>query len=162
MITILVMVLHFSLFVIYVQMNKSGFRSQTFIQSNTITKFRCASEDLYKNKNNLVWKDDNKELEVNGVLHEVVYIQMIKSTAVIYVMNDENENSLITKFHKTLGNHHNNLAKLFHLLFQLNFFTNFSGFDFSLEELYVKIRVNDFLFSIFPFNSDLIKPPGAL
>lgn len=62
-----------------------------------------ASYQLYKNTSEITWVDNNKEIEMNGQLYDVVKIKQIGNKVKLYLVNDNDE--------KTLKNNYNKLAK---------------------------------------------------
>lgn len=59
---------------------------------------KISKDDIFENKNGLEWKENNKELVIGGLYHEVVSIQSFKNYSLVYVKIDDKENKLRKDF----------------------------------------------------------------
>jgi hypothetical protein len=70
-----------------------------------------ASNQLYKNGSKITWLDDNKEIEMNGQLYDVVKIKHLGNKVKIYLVNDTNEKALKKNYNQIANSLNENNSK---------------------------------------------------
>ena len=104
----LLMLLFFSarhlMFKHYLSFQKNRFRAELFNSANpNVFKIRIEASCLYKNVNGMEWKDQNKEIILKGLYHEVLNVAIHNGVAEISLIEDTFENTLIASFYSTLS-----------------------------------------------------------
>jgi hypothetical protein len=118
-----VITFRFLFFISYIQEQKFDFRQQLISETNLkVIEVEFSNEDLYKNKNGFEWKEENKELVIDGVYYEVVSVKINKDHAVVSVINDKAENTLFKKFFCANKGIHKDFSDLIKLLLNLTYF----------------------------------------
>lgn len=92
-------IFNYLFFIGYINSKKTDFRKE-LLQSNIsiFEKKEILKADLYKNKNGIVWHENNKEISVNGCFYEVLRIEQKADVSVLYIINDKKENDLFTSY----------------------------------------------------------------
>jgi len=152
--------LKYVFFTSYVHSQKSEFRQNLLIQKNEATySMVFLEEELYRNTKGVEWKEDNKEIVVNGVYHEVLSVVRQNNTYVVTLIPDKAENKLFKSFFNTKQQDESNT---------LNFLSSFIALTFLNEEaLKLKLitTVNERQYfdnqssPLFVFMHKKIKPP---
>jgi hypothetical protein len=144
----------FLFFISYLQIQKSDFRKQLISdRSSEIIQLELHESDLYLDKNDLEWKEKNKELVIHGIYHEVLQIKKVGSKAYITVICDKLENTLFQKYfclNKSAKPGLEDLVKLFLSL-------NFTGLPFDFE---IKNHFTEYKYAV-P-NMQILKNPDLL
>jgi hypothetical protein len=149
-------------FISYMKTQKTMFRVANFKNNLSQTKtIEMGIDDLFKDKNGLVWKEHHKELVVDGKYHEVVFIQKKNNKALVFIIEDAEENHLFETFFSLQKSKTIFFVDLIKILGQLTFLNHTSDYltvDFSL----LKKTILNPLLNLQSFQTQLIKPPKAL
>lgn len=112
----------FLLFISYAESQKTVFRAELLQNQLLKTKtLRISPEDLFVNKNGMIWKENNRELLLDGIYHEVVALKHLDNVVLVCLAEDEEENRLFEKFFRLNTNKSPFLVELFKLLSAINF-----------------------------------------
>lgn len=160
--TFCVIIAYFILFTAFLSSNKIDSRLTSITNYTGVSLVEVDKQDIYKNKNGIVWHDNNKEIEFDGTFYEVVYTRSLKYKVKVYVIKDEKESNLIASFYKDLKKNKTNLFNFFSFLFSLNFLSKGFNFNMMQPESGASKYLSKILFSLFNFHSDLIKPPARI
>lgn len=82
---------------------------------------------LYMDQKGLEWKEENKELVIDGVYHEVLKTVPGKTWAVLYLIADHAENALFSRYFALLGAQPFSLPALFLQFMLLQFVPSVFG-----------------------------------
>lgn len=89
----------------YVKSQKKVFRLHNLSQNKEeVRQLSMPMAMLYKDQKNLEWKEENKELVIAGLYHEVLKVVPGKTFALIYLIADHTENALFSRYFALLGN----------------------------------------------------------
>ncbi len=153
----------FLFFISFVKHQKVEFRKQLIEQNSIeIKKLELNHEALYKDGNGLEWKENNKELVINGVYHEVISVIKTNGNFLLLLLEDKEENTLFKNFFHLNKQAKNSLLEISNLLLALNYLENRS--ELSLNRAYINIcyTPNNCFFKENSFKRSLLKPPGKL
>ena len=120
-------------FIGYINVKKGDFR-QELLQTNKLIfeKKELLKEDLFKNKNGIVWHENNKEISMNGGFYEVVKIEEKGNLKVLYLIKDKKENDLFTSFFLNQNQNKEPLLNFVKLFLNLNYLkTTAFNFDYN-------------------------------
>lgn len=118
---ILVIGLRYSLFVSFIQLKKADFRQELLIKNvSNLIRIEMDRKQLFKDTKTISWKDENKELVLNGKFHEVVSIKDSCGLAIVTLIEDEQENHLFSHFFSLQNKDPNSFASQFSIF--LNFY----------------------------------------
>jgi hypothetical protein len=156
-----VITFRFLFFISYIKVQKCDFRKQLISENSTkVVEVKFSNDDVFINKNGFEWKEQNKELVINGEYHEVVSIKKFKDHTVVSIISDKAENSLFKKFFSANKGIHKDFSDLIKLLLNLTY----SGDNAAIQirsvskEIFNTYRFN-FHFSDSEFLLKQIKPP---
>jgi hypothetical protein len=119
---LVVLCLRFVIFETYIQSHKQRFRNDALQQNeNGIKTLVMPLHQLYADIAGMEWKEQNRELIVNGSYHEVLRVDIRENDALVYIVEDAQENQLFAKFFRENVDQKNNLNLFTSFLFGLNF-----------------------------------------
>jgi hypothetical protein len=153
----------FMFFMSFIRSQKSEFRHQLVKTNNSqITEIEFENSELYADGNGFEWKENNTELIINGVYHEVLGVKKINNRSKVSVIPDTAENALFQTYfgvHKAQQFNFEHLVKLLLSITYLN-----CNFKLEIKTYLIKKAVANFtvLFSKNNFTLNLIKPPEAM
>lgn len=82
-----------------VKVQKKQFRKTVLVQQmNELKQITVSADELYKDKKDIEWKENNKEVVLNGKYHEVVSIEKKDGIYVVNIIEDSKENELFKNF----------------------------------------------------------------
>lgn len=149
----------FLIFISYAESQKTVFRAELLQKQLLQTKtLRVSPENLFLNKNGMTWKENNRELLLNGVYHEVVALKRLKNVVLVYLVEDEEENRLFEKFFALNKKKSPFLVELFKLLSAINFTHQDSAFICLFSSPALPYQVEEFL-NLKNHSTELIRPP---
>jgi hypothetical protein len=100
---------------------KIEFRQLSFSNLEKKKTLSISFENLYRNHLGIEWKNNNKELVINGVYHEVIAIIKNNSSANVIVIADNEENNLFQRFFTNGSSQSNDFLSFFSFI-NLSFF----------------------------------------
>ena len=104
-----------------VNMQKKEFRQQILQQEHkTIKQLSVNPGELYRDGKGLEWKENNKELVINDVYHEVLSVKRCGDLFIVSIIEDTEENELFKKYFHKAG-HKKDIAAYLLFLFGVNF-----------------------------------------
>ena len=163
LVLILLLSFRFLFFISFIHLEKSNFREQ-LVKGNSgeIHKLFFSEADLFKNKNGFEWKENNKELVVNGIYHEVIGLVKKNGHYIVLVLNDQIENTLFQKYfalNKPIQENDLSIIKHFLNLTYLN-----SHFSFELKNpgFEIKQKIKETTFNCNCYSLKITQPPEAL
>jgi hypothetical protein len=117
-----------------VKVQKKQFRQTALMQQkNELKQLAFLPEDLYKDAKGLEWKENNKEIVLDGKYHEVISIEKKNGSYIVSIIEDRKENELFRNFfEKTDKNGH--LADCILLVVGMNF-TASPQFEFKQQPI---------------------------
>lgn len=78
---------------------KKQFRQTALLeQKGGLEQLIFTAEELYKDVRGIEWKENNKEIVINGIYHEVISIERINGNYVVNIIEDKKENELFKNF----------------------------------------------------------------
>jgi hypothetical protein len=97
---IIVMIsLRYSLFISYVNSQKAEFRNSILKEKHhDLKSLHMPAVELFRDGKSLEWKENNKELVVNGVYYEVLQVKDSAGIGIVILVEDKNENQLFAKY----------------------------------------------------------------
>jgi len=115
---------------------------------------------LYKDVNGFSWKENNRELVVNGVYYEISKIVIEGDKAFVSIVKDTKENSLFSGFFNSMKKNDNLLFHVVKLIMNMNFEASadfkFTAFFTTLKNSLGNELINELLTDL-----RFIKPPQA-
>lgn len=154
-----VLTFHFLLFSSYISSQKSTFREQTLNGKHNIVEIKFSYDDIFKNKNGFEWKENNKEVIINGLYHEVVSVENFKDHIIVCVMEDSEENERFEKFFCSNNGFYKNCGELIKLLLGFTYLENIEDFTFVTQIFKKEVKLENFQFIDFKYFLEQIKPP---
>ncbi len=116
----------------YVDLKKSDFRKDLLNSKiEVFEKIEISKNDLYKNKNGVVWHENNKEISTNGNYYEVIKIEETANSNTVYLLNDKSENELFASFYSIQNKKNEPVLHFVKLLLNL---TYVQALDVSFDE----------------------------
>jgi hypothetical protein len=157
---LLVLSLSHFIFVRYVKTQKHHFRSQVLKMGvNDVFAYTLIESDLYKDSNGIEWKDEGKELVVNGKYHEIIQISCKNGIATLLLVPDELENKLFSTYFNLRNANPNSLpGTLLHFM-GLLFFHGIQAEFNSLKMQMVLFFKGEPPFTLSSYSEKIIKPP---
>ncbi|WP_317897014.1 hypothetical protein [Aurantibacillus circumpalustris] len=149
----------FLFFISYIATQKTAFRSEliqhSFKEARTI---EVSATDLFQDKNGLVWKENNKELLIDGVYHEVICIKQMGNNVLVSLLEDKEENRLFFSFFSSDKSKTGFVTDFIKILCQLIFLDQA---PIKLTEIvsYFKTLSVFHQLILCDFHSEIIKPP---
>lgn len=120
----------FAFFQLHLRSLKADFRHRVLSQSSLpILKLSLKKNDLYVDSGPLQWKDNNKEVVLNGVFHEVVKVILHGDSVTVYLIEDKYESDLYRRYIAT--DHRQETASWYHLLGCLQTILSGDGIQFN-------------------------------
>lgn len=142
----------------YLKSQKKIFRQQLITASSHLVEQKKVSKDcLFKNANGIEWHENNKEISINGTFYEVLKVEEVNDSAIIYVIKDEKENALFAGYFEKQNKNNDFIISMIKILFGLNHYNPdmiASGNNSTVN--YPRFNIAEF-FSVYP--SEIIKPP---
>jgi len=155
----------FSFFATYIKMQKTEFRAALLEKSNQkIIHLQIAKSNLYKNHflhsgKFAEWKENNKELVIDGMFHEVVSVVIVNDTAHLALIEDKAENSLFQKYISSKNIYSKDNNNFIPHVFNFNYLLNETNFSFQYPKD-IDLADNSGNTSIFKITpSPIFKPP---
>ncbi len=94
--------LRYQIFRSFTKSQKASFRQELLLQNKKeIIFIELATQDLFKDKDGLEWKDENKELTINGQYHEVLKLVKKGASTLVYLIADKKESELYANYFQT-------------------------------------------------------------
>jgi hypothetical protein len=150
----------FSLFTVLMDLQKSTSRVEA-IQALQVKTLRVKAGNITQNKTKVEWRENGKEICVDGKMYEVIARKNVKGDVLLYVMADTKETALYGAFAGLDDQQQKNCKDVFHL---------FSAIGLYLSLGYLLICVYreglEMLFSNFYLKElrgkslELVKPPS--
>lgn len=87
------------MFTSYIHLKKVEFRKA--VLNKSVSQVKCMSfseKELYTNSKDYEWKENNKELVIKGVYHEVVSVKKTGEVYEVLIIADTNENELFQNY----------------------------------------------------------------
>lgn len=151
----------FIFFVSYLKSHKIEFRKNLLIsQAGNCKQIQLVNEQVFKDGNGLEWKENNKELVIQGIYHEVVSIKKTLRGFIITVIEDKLENELFASYFQINKQAKNSLVDLSNLFFSMNYLQHPAQLRFKLFSLPHNFQFSEHQFIEDSFTSRLLKPPG--
>jgi hypothetical protein len=155
-----VITFRFIFFISYIKVQKHNFRDQLIKESKSeVFEVQLAEGDLFIDKPGFDWKENNKELVIEGVYHEVIAVKKINGKAFVSLIEDKAENTLFKNFFCANKGIHKDFADLIKLLLNLTYLENNNSLGLIKVEVSAQLNVADLLFEDFKFYLKQIKPP---
>lgn len=155
-----VITFRFLFFISYIKVQKHNFRDQLIKESkNEVFEVKLAESELFIDKPGFDWKENNKELVIDGVYHEVIAVKKNNGKAIVFLIEDKAENTLFKKFFSANKGIHKDFADLIKLLLNLTYLDNNNALALIKVEISDRLNVTDLLFEDFKFYLKQIKPP---
>ncbi|MGE0567996.1 MAG: hypothetical protein AB7O73_08600 [Bacteroidia bacterium] len=88
----------YSLFTSYLHFKKIEFRQLTISNNTSKKTLTIPLENLFVNESGFEWENNNKELVIDGIYHEVLSITKFDNKAHITIIEDKAENELFHRF----------------------------------------------------------------
>lgn len=155
-----VITFRFLFFISYIKVQKHNFRDQLIKESkNEVFEVQLAENDLFMDKPGFDWKENNKELVIDGVYHEVIAIKKINGKAIVSLIEDKAENTLFKKFFSANKSIHKNFADLIQLLLNLTYHETRYDISFKQTDLKPQLVRSEIQFTDQKFFLKQFKPP---
>lgn len=155
-----VITFRFLFFISYIKVQKHNFRDQLIKESkNEVFEVQLAENDLFMDKPGFDWKENNKELVIDGVYHEVIAIKKINGKAIVSLIEDKAENTLFKKFFSANKSIHKNFADLIQLLLNLTYHETHYDISFKQTDLKPQLVRSEIQFTDQKFFLKQFKPP---
>jgi hypothetical protein len=151
----------FVFFISYVKSQKTEFRKQLLEQNAGETKvLKFNQHQLFKDGNGFEWKENNKELVINGTYYEVISIKKNTAAYTVILIEDKEENVLFKSYFHLNKKAKNTLKDMSELLLVVNYLQN--TFEYNLKQNHQNICYLPFnrLFTAESFKANLLKPPA--
>lgn len=151
----------FVVFKSVIKLQKREFRQQVLkLQHKTFKQIIVSSQDIFKDADGVEWKENNKEVVINNVYHEVISVKKQGNIYVVNIIEDRMENELFRNFFDN-SDKGKGLADQLLIVFTMNFVLPQqqeikSQFYHNLE--YCKAKTQ---FPLIGFHSKTIKPPSS-
>lgn len=111
----------FAVFSAAIKIQKRQFRQTVLAyQKDELKQMRFDADDLYKNSKGIEWKENNKEVVLNGNYYEVVSIEKKENVFLVNMIEDTKENELFKNFFEQTD-HKGQLADCILFLLGMNF-----------------------------------------
>ncbi len=128
---LLILCLRFVIFETYISTHKQRFRIEALQRNEKAVKTLAVPlHELYKDFGGIEWKDQNRELVVNGKYHEVLHVEKRGQDALVFIIEDTEEDLLFAEFFSENDDQKNNFNLLTAFLFGLNFTSQFPDLAF--------------------------------
>ena len=150
-------------FLSYLRQQKSEFRAELIRDKhNEVTVLKISLEELFRDKINFEWKNHNKELVIEGKYHEVIKVEKLEKYALVYVIEDQAENDLMSHYFKLDKSKHNQSADLIKILLSHYYYNNSTSLSIRSFESAYPNHWNKTQITISSFKTKLRKPPKSL
>lgn len=152
----------FVVFMSFLDSQKPAFRN--YVISNQLSKtvsIQLAAKDLFKDTKGITWEDDNKEIIRNGSFFEVVCIKVVKDSALVFILEDEDEKRLFHSFFCMNPLNTPILLEFIKLLSNLSFLHD-DNHSLTHMVSHLKLHAAYVFFKAQHFKDQLIKPPEIL
>lgn len=107
----------FALFSGYLHSQKKELRKTSLVQQNLkVKRITFSKENLFKDKGDYEWKEQNKELVISGSYHEVLSVQKVGKNFIVSVIEDKTENEILKGFFEKNTYAQKTAISLLHLL----------------------------------------------
>jgi hypothetical protein len=111
----------FVVFKSVIKLQKREFRQLVLKQQHkTYKQVIVSADDLYKDVNGIEWKEQNKEVGIKNVYHEVLSINKEGNNYIVNIIEDKTENELFKNFFDK-SHSGKDLADHLLLVFAMNF-----------------------------------------
>lgn len=152
--------IRFLFFISYIQFQKSNLRAQLLTdKSAEILRLTFAENDVYEDQKGFEWKENNKELVINGKYFEVLKTEKVNGKIIVSVLADKAEDELINAFFDSKKNSDTDFVNLLKDFLNLTYLKDHT----SSKLLNLFFPVMDFFVfkssSLQHFYCELIKPP---
>ena len=155
-----VITFRFLFFISYIKVQKHNFRDQLIKESkNEVFEVQLAENDLFMDKPGFDWKENNKELVIDGVYHEVIAIKKSNGKAIVFLIEDKAENTLFKNFFCANKGIHKDFADLIKLLLNLNYHQDNNTVSFKQTDLKPQLIRSEIQFTDQKFFLKQFKPP---
>lgn len=135
------------------------FRTELIQQNlSSLKRIKINNKDLYSNSSSMQWKEHNKELVIHGVYHEVISVKKLAKYALVFIIEDKEENQMFEKYFSLNKNRSSFVLELIKLLSYLTYIQD-PPFRLSAPLLPHKNEINTLQFILNQFKMTLIKPP---
>lgn len=159
-----IVIFNYLIFTAFICFKKSDFRNELLKSNITFKEIKQISvqeEDLFKNKNGIEWKEQNKEILLNGNFYEIIKIESNSNKKIITIVEDNKENELFASFFS----HHSNNHIFFYNLLKISFgLDELHNFDYNFNQTVSRIFTSSIYIDKFiqsDFLESLIKPPQS-
>jgi hypothetical protein len=152
----------FVFFISYVRSQKTEFRRTVIANGlHHLKRIEFPAAELYKNKNGFEWKENNRELVIDGKYFEVISVINTDNLSVVLVIEDSEENELFKKYltlNKTIQGKYKHLTILF---LDFSFIGTYDSIHFpSIEQNLNQQCANRYLLAQGKYR-EMIKPPAC-
>ena len=159
LISIVLVTVRFSVLQLTIKFQKKTFRHSTLIHNKKKQKvFIISMQSLFVDNNEIEWKENNKEIVVNGKYHEVIEIKKDKNFYQVFAIEDNEENKLFYQFFIS-ENLNKKLVNCFLLIYSFNAIEN--CLNFSIKNCFKEL--NNSIYYLLKFGTEfenlLFKPP---
>ncbi len=149
----------FSMLQFTIKLHKKSFRYSTLIHNKKQLKvISIPSQSIFADSDGIEWKENNKEIVINGKYHEVVEIKKNQNSFQVFVIEDDEENLMFYKYFIS-EKLNKQLVNCFLLIYSLNAIEN--NLILILKNHFKDIQTSfNYIFKFgFEFENLLIKPP---
>lgn len=113
---------NYLLFISIINASKSDFRKDLLSNGLSIVQTKkMALKELYKDSENIIWKENNKEIMIGGRYYEVLDVRVSAGEATISFIEDARENELFSSYFSTKKQNDDVLFQLVKLMTGMNF-----------------------------------------
>ena len=150
----------FMIFSSYLKTQKANFRVQVLADPKaSVIILTIPDSSLYRDTGKIEWKDDNKELVMDGIYHEVVRVEKSGTNIVVYLVEDREESRLYAEFLDNCPDHSGSSALVYYLVSFQCIAANYSDLKSGtvIEQPYIR-QSNAFTLKGYP--SARLKPPS--
>ena len=91
---------HFFIFKISQAAHQNKFRSYIQQDLAQLKKIDINPSQLYSDSKEIKWLDDNREVMIGDFIYDVVFTKNSGKTVSLYLINDDDERSLLDKYNK--------------------------------------------------------------
>lgn len=150
---------HF-MFVRFVKSQKHHFRAQVLKSgSKEVFAFTMPSSALYKDIKGLEWKDEGKELVLNGIYHEIVKITCENGIATVLLIPDELENQLFSDYFSLRKHDAGSLPGTLLYFMGILYFQELNDSLCVMKEVLLQCIQRELSFNLSSYTEKIIKPP---
>lgn len=152
--------LRFQIFRSINRSQKATFRQELLLQNkNEIVFIEVLTLDLFNDRTGLEWKDENKELTLNGQYYEVLKLVKKGNSTLVYLIPDKKESELYKRYFANHQSEGKTRTCLLHFTLGLLYIPNPVSSSIQAPVEYQRVYFQDTNFELSYFQVKIIKPP---